>query len=70
MSTPKSPARGGEKPDPLTAAFALLAVVEAVLDVVRERLTEAQRAQREQTTRRRPARHAPARGDRGGIHSV
>lgn len=53
MSTPRN-----EGPDPLTAAFTALAVVEAVLGVVRERLADAQEAERD--------RHRVARGARGG----
>ncbi|MDX2657879.1 hypothetical protein PV736_02175 [Streptomyces scabiei] len=56
MSTRKSPASKGEAPDPLTAAYTALVVVESVLSVVRERLADAQRAERERQIAARPAR--------------
>jgi hypothetical protein len=68
VSTPKSPAGNSDGPDPLTAAFTALAVVESVLSVVRERLADAQRAERERQIAARPARRG--KRTRSGLHSV
>ncbi|MFJ4683774.1 hypothetical protein [Streptomyces sp. NPDC088789] len=52
MSEPQGPYGSDDGVDPLMAAFTALRVAQTILDVVRERLDEAQRAE---TGRRRAA---------------